>query len=225
MKWLAARTNPPQRGHPPFNPAGRTDLLAWRQRAFGPGAFTLVELLVVISVIAILASLIMPTVGRVKAKARDTQCLNNLKQLGIAVVLYAEENGNKLPKAELKPSNPIDSKNPDPRLRDLLARYLANNAEVFRCPADKQDYFVKEGSSYEWNVKYNEQKPEILREPIPVPSAEGQISYTNTAAAIVPLIYDYENFHSGKTRSTNSVIAGFKNALYADGHVAAIKAY
>jgi prepilin-type N-terminal cleavage/methylation domain-containing protein/prepilin-type processing-associated H-X9-DG protein len=202
-----------------------TNRASWQLFEPAPGAFTLIELLVVISVIGILASLIMPAIGRVKLKARDTQCLNNLKQLGMAVVMYADDNGNKLPKAELKPSNPIDPSHPDPRLRDLLAKYVANNAEIFRCPSDKQDYFVKEGSSYEWNVKYNEQKPEILREPLATPGTGGQITYTNAAASIVPLIYDYENFHSGKTRSTNTVIAGFKNALYADGHVAAIKAY
>lgn len=197
-----------------------------RQRSHSnPDGFTLIELLVVIAVIAILASLLMPTIGRVKAKARDTQCLNNLKQLGVAVVLYADDNGNKLPKAELKPSNPVDPKNPDPRLRDLLAKYLGNNLEVFRCPADKMDYYVKEGSSYEWNIKYNEQKPEFPREPLPPSKPGGEITYTNAVAAQVPLIYDYENFHSGKTRGTNTIISGFKNALYADGHVAAIKAY
>ncbi|EIQ01258.1 prepilin-type N-terminal cleavage/methylation domain-containing protein [Opitutaceae bacterium TAV1] len=59
--------------------------------------FTLVELLTVIAIIGILAAIIIPTVGRVRQSARAATCLSNIRQSGMAVLLYAESNRGKLP--------------------------------------------------------------------------------------------------------------------------------
>ncbi len=64
------------------------------RRARAPHGFTLVELLVVISIISLLLSILMPALQRARGMARDVQCLSNLRNYGQASLIYANEHGN-----------------------------------------------------------------------------------------------------------------------------------
>ncbi len=120
--------------------------------------FTLIELLVVIAIIAILAALLLPTLANAKSRARATFCSNNLKQLALANVLYADDFNDRLPfnvgTAQIRQwvarnwfwnwtssvmswENEPDNTNGVLVTQGGIGPYTSRAADVYRCPSDR----------------------------------------------------------------------------------------
>ncbi len=208
----------------------------------GPGtsrqAFTLIELLTVIAIIGILAAIIIPTVGKVRDSAKKAQCVSNLKQIGMTIGLYLNENKNIMPFSADDTSTGWDQyKAPLP----LLTRTTANldrkaydnpaTNHIFNCPSDKNFF-----RTYVANAQFMIQRISNPGKTMPytkIPSPSTKIIVTDSEPpSVVPADPTLANGDPGPFAVNNNASdyltkigsrhGGKANALYADFHVGSV---
>jgi len=169
-------------------------------------AFTLLELLLVIAIIACLAALLFPTLTTIRQRADSAACMANLRQIGIAGLVYAGEHNQTTPLIEPWPSQPVYPAGSGAQsILDTLKPYGVTPA-ILQCRTDiaGPNYYAKDGSSYEWCPMANGQNLQSVK--LVGPWSAGGVT---VPLSRLLMAFDYSNVHNQAS-----------NVLFGDGHVA-----
>ena len=202
-----------------------------RRRQFLAG-LTLVELLVVISILAVLAALLLPALSNSHAKARSTQCLGQLQQWGTALQLYINDNADAIPRRGqgVRPLTKLDREEdwfnalpPELSLQgfgDFIAASAGTNASspppLFNCPEARpapSRYFLTYAMNMylsPWHLAEPHHMPEIPTPSIVVFLSDGGVGYSSAFPAVAE--------YSPQARHRQTA-----NLVFLDGHAEGLK--
>ncbi len=102
--------------------------------------FTLIELLVVIAIIAILAAILFPVFAKAREKARQTSCLNNVKQIALGILMYAQDYDEMLPRADCIGYQVGTN-------WDIVVQPYLKNYQILQCPNEPRIMFVSSSNN------------------------------------------------------------------------------
>ena len=186
--------------------------------------FTLIELLVVIAIIGILAGILLPALGKAQKVAKRAACVDNVKQIMLACLMYADDNDERLPFAfTIGYEHPyyIQYSGTDPWLQDLLIPYSVsmkfNIGKVFRCPtvqnANGTGWLTATSqSSYRYNCYWATASAHGTHLPVTAPGRRIS-SVSNASSAVLVSDIAYTDWQAGWLPHDGI------NAGYVDGHV------
>jgi prepilin-type N-terminal cleavage/methylation domain-containing protein len=162
-------------------------------------AFTLVELLVAVAIIALLAGIAFPAYRWIVKSSEASVCKSNLAQIGSALSLYLSDHNLRLPELAVGRDSIEDESTPT---IDTLLMPYASSRDVFLCPGDHEGIGERTGTSYLWNHLLNGQRLDNM-----------SFFGIRDDPKRIPVIADKEGFHEAEEVKAN--------ILYGDFHIEA----